>query len=131
MTEEAELRGFVLEVDALVESYRFSGSVLGRRGPETVLESSWGFADRERKLPITTDSKFRVGSVGKMFTAVAALQLVDAGRLDLSESVGTYLPDYPNREIASKVTIHHLLSHNLPQNLTASSRYITMATVSR
>jgi D-alanyl-D-alanine carboxypeptidase len=70
-----------------------------------------GLADRERKIPITIDSRFRVGSVGKMFTAVAALQPIEAGRLDLSESVGSYLPDYPNRDIASKVTIHHLLSH--------------------
>jgi CubicO group peptidase (beta-lactamase class C family) len=111
MTEKEELDAFVSEVDALVVSDQFSGAILVTRGTETVLEKIWGLANREHKIPITIDSRFRVGSVGKMFTAVAALQLIEAGRLDLSESVGTYLPDYPNRDIASKVMIHHLLSH--------------------
>ena len=105
------MRAFVGEVDALVASDQFSGAMLVTRGSDTVLEKTWGLADRERKIPITIESRFRVGSVGKMFTAVAALQLIEAGRLDLSESAGTYLPDYPNRAIASKVTIQHLLSH--------------------
>jgi D-alanyl-D-alanine carboxypeptidase len=111
VTEEQELDAFVGEVDALVASDQFSGAMLVTRGTETILEKAWGLADRKRKIPITINSRFRVGSVGKMFTAVAALQLIDAGRLDLSKSVGTYLPDYPNRDIALKVTIHHLLSH--------------------
>jgi D-alanyl-D-alanine carboxypeptidase len=111
VTEEEELHAFAGEVDALAASDQFSGAILVTRGTETVLEKVWGLADRDLKIPITIDSRFRVGSVGKMFTAVAALQLIEAGRLDLSESVSTYLPDYPNRDIASKVTIHHLFSH--------------------
>jgi CubicO group peptidase (beta-lactamase class C family) len=47
----------------------------------------------------------------KMLTAVAALQLVQAGTLRLDAPLGTYLPDYPNAEVASTVTPHHLLTH--------------------
>jgi D-alanyl-D-alanine carboxypeptidase len=49
--------------------------------------------------------------MGKMFTAVAILQLVKAGKLKLEKPIGTYLTDYPNKEIASKVTIRQLLTN--------------------
>jgi CubicO group peptidase (beta-lactamase class C family) len=49
--------------------------------------------------------------MNKMFTAVAVLQLVDSGKLSLQGTVGQYLPDYPNRAVAKKVTVHHLLTH--------------------
>ncbi|HBY63473.1 MAG TPA: serine hydrolase, partial [Solibacterales bacterium] len=51
------------------------------------------------------------GSMNKMFTAVAALQLVEAGKLSLDAPIGTYLKDYPNQDVATKVTLRHLLSH--------------------
>ena len=47
----------------------------------------------------------------KMFTATATLQLVQAGKLSLDDSLGKYLTDYPNKDVAAKVTIKHLLSH--------------------
>ena len=49
--------------------------------------------------------------MNKMFTAVAILQLVEAGKVRLTAPLGTYLPDYPNRDVATKVTIHQLLTH--------------------
>ena len=49
--------------------------------------------------------------MNKMFTAVSTLQLVEAGKLKLSGTVGEYLPDYPNKDLAAKVTIHQLLTH--------------------
>ena len=49
--------------------------------------------------------------MNKMFTAVAILQLVEAGKVELTAPLGKYLPDYPNREVATKVTIHQLLTH--------------------
>ena len=49
--------------------------------------------------------------MNKMLTAVAILQLVEAARVKLTAPLGTYLPDYPNRDVATKVTIHHLLTH--------------------
>ena len=78
---------------------------------KVLLDDAWGFADRETGTPNTADTRFRIGSMNKMFTAVATLQLVEAGELALDEPIGTYLPDYPNEDVASKVTIRHLLTH--------------------
>ena len=49
--------------------------------------------------------------MNKMFTATAVLQLVQAGKINLTDPLGKYLPDYPNKDVATKVTIHHLLTH--------------------
>jgi CubicO group peptidase (beta-lactamase class C family) len=89
----------------------FSGAVLVARGGQTVFEGAYGLADRERNVPNTPLTKFRAGSMYKMLTAVSALQLVQAGKLRLDAPLGTYLPDYPNAEMASRVTLHHLLTH--------------------
>jgi CubicO group peptidase (beta-lactamase class C family) len=49
--------------------------------------------------------------MNKMFTAVATLQLVEAGKLSLDDTVGKHLPNYPNKDVANKVRVRHLLSH--------------------
>jgi D-alanyl-D-alanine carboxypeptidase len=89
----------------------FSGAVIVTRDGQTVFESACGLADRGRRLPNTLSTQFRVGSMNKMLTAVAVLQLVQAGKVDLGTSFGTYISDYPNAQMASKATIHHLLTH--------------------
>ncbi|MBT1155292.1 beta-lactamase family protein [Aminobacter anthyllidis] len=89
----------------------FSGALLIAKDGKVVLEKAWGLADRERKLPVTVDTKFRIGSMNKMFTAVAVLQLVEAGKLGLDEPIGTYLSSYPSKDIAKKVTVRNLLTH--------------------
>src|SRR5260370_42571339 len=49
--------------------------------------------------------------MNKMFTAVSILQLVQAGKIQLTDPLGKFLTDYPNKDVATKVTIHHLLTH--------------------
>src|ERR1041385_8426676 len=61
--------------------------------------------------PNRIDTKFNLGSMNKMFTAVAVAQLVEQGKLSFEDTVGKILPDYPNKEVAEKVKIHHLLTH--------------------
>ena len=90
---------------------RFSGAVLVARNGKTVFSQAYGLADREKKTPNTWKTRFRLGSMNKMFTAVATLQLVQSGKLDLKAPFGNYLTDYPNKDVASKVTIEQLLSH--------------------
>lgn len=97
--------------DEQLAADKFSGVLLVAQGDRILLEQAWGKANRESGTPITVDTQFRIGSMNKMFTAVAVLQLVDAGKLSLQGTVGNYLPKYPNREVATKVTIHHLLTH--------------------
>ncbi|HWU56006.1 MAG TPA: serine hydrolase domain-containing protein [Rhizomicrobium sp.] len=93
------------------KSDKFSGSYLIARDGKILAAKAFGWEDREAKRKATLDTKFRIGSMNKMFTAVATLQLVAAKKLSLDGTVGTYLPDYPNKEIAQKVTVRMLLTH--------------------
>lgn len=97
-------------IAAEAQADRFAGAVLVARHGHVVFQGVYGLADREAKIPNTIDTQFRFGSMGKMFTAVAVMQLVQAGKLDLKAPLGTYLKDYPNAEVA-KVTLDQLLTH--------------------
>jgi CubicO group peptidase (beta-lactamase class C family) len=94
----------------LSDADAFSGTVLIARDGQPIYRGSTGMADRESGLANNTDTKFNLGSMNKMFTAIAIAQLVEQGRLSLDQPVGTYLTDLPP-EIAETVTIHHLLTH--------------------
>jgi len=109
---EAALDALNARVDALAAEDRFSGAFLVARGDRILLRRSVGLADRERGLKLRPETRLRYASVGKMFTAVATLQLIEQGKLGLDDTVGKYLPDYPNRDVATKVRIRHLLSHS-------------------
>ncbi|WP_454760809.1 serine hydrolase domain-containing protein [Caulobacter segnis] len=89
----------------------YSGVVLVARKSQPFATFAQGWADRDRKIPISAQTKFRVGSMNKMHTAVAVLQLAQAGKVDLKAPLITYLKDYPNADWARKVTLHQLLTH--------------------
>jgi D-alanyl-D-alanine carboxypeptidase len=89
----------------------FAGAVLVARHGKILLQDAWGRADRKTGKPNTPATRFRIGSMNKMFTAVATLQLVEAGKLALDDPIGQHLPGYPNKEVAAKVTVRHLLTH--------------------
>jgi D-alanyl-D-alanine carboxypeptidase len=111
MTEEEALKAFHVYLDRAAAAGRFSGAALVAKNGKPVFTAVYGMADREKKIPNTLDTKFRIGSMNKMFTATSVLQLLQAGKINLSDPLGKYLPDYPNKDLASKVTIHHLLTH--------------------
>lgn len=90
---------------------QFSGAILVAQNGRVVLEKAYGLADRTGAKPNTPETQFRFGSMGKMFTAVAIMQLAEQGKVDLEAPVGRYLAGYPNQDIATKVTVAHLLSH--------------------
>ncbi len=90
---------------------RLSGAVLVTRHGEVLFSEAVGLADRDRAIPNTPQTRFRIGSMNKMITAVAILQLVEAGKIELTAPVGDYLSDYPNADVAATVTVHHLLTH--------------------
>lgn len=98
-----------LEKDTAAD--KFAGAVLLAKDGKPIFTGAYGMADREKKIPNTLNTKFRIGSMNKMFTAVSIMQLVQAGKISLSDPVGKYLTDYPNKEIATKVTIQQLLTH--------------------
>jgi CubicO group peptidase (beta-lactamase class C family) len=104
-------RAAAIDARLAQEGDAFSGVVLVARGGAPIYQKAVGLADREQGRANTLDTRFRIASMTKMFTAVAVLQLVQAGKLRLDAPLGTYLTDYPNRDIANEVTLHHLLTH--------------------
>ncbi|MEO6689324.1 MAG: serine hydrolase domain-containing protein [Dokdonella sp.] len=111
VSQTAALTLLTGEGNRLAEQDQFSGVVLVARNDHLLLHKAWGLADRERRRPVTLDTRFRIGSMDKMFTSIAALQLIEKGALSLEGTVGAYLPEYPSKDIAAKVTIRHLLGH--------------------
>jgi CubicO group peptidase (beta-lactamase class C family) len=107
----AALESLEGKASELAAKDQFSGCVLVGRGGKIVFQKAYGLADREKHVGNRVDTKFRIGSMNKMFTATAILQLVGEGKLDLDAPLGKYLPDYPNHDLAAKVTIRNLLTH--------------------
>jgi D-alanyl-D-alanine carboxypeptidase len=111
MTEAGALAALSARAGELAKGDRFSGAVLVARHGTVLLQKPLGRANRETGVPVTLDTRFCLGSMDKMFTSVATLQLVQAGRIALDDPIGKYLTDYPNQDVASKVTVRHLLTH--------------------
>ena len=110
--DEASLATLIDQhVEILRVSKGFSGSVLVAKGTTPIYARAIGFADRSQNRLNTLDTPFNLGSMTKMFSAVAVMQLVEQGKLNLVDTVGKYLPDYPNRGVNRTVTIRQLLSH--------------------
>jgi CubicO group peptidase (beta-lactamase class C family) len=111
LTEREAVAGVEALTRKSAAADRFAGAVLVAKGDQVLFRRAYGLADRGKTIPNTPETRFRIGSMNKMFTAVAILQLVEAGKLELDAPLGTYLDDYPNEDVAAKVTIHHLLTH--------------------
>jgi CubicO group peptidase (beta-lactamase class C family) len=107
LAQDVERMGQV--VRAAVDAEEFSGSVLVARDGEILLDRGYGFANREWRIPNDADTKFRLGSVTKQFTAVAIMILHERGLVDLDAPVKAYLPDAP--AAWDGVTVRHLLTH--------------------
>jgi D-alanyl-D-alanine carboxypeptidase len=97
--------------DSLAAEKKLSGVLLVAKDGKTVASKAAGIANKATNAAIDLDTKFNLGSMNKMFTSVAIAQLAQAGRLSFTDTVGKHLTDYPNKEVADKVTIHHLLTH--------------------
>ncbi|MDQ3020739.1 MAG: serine hydrolase [Bacteroidota bacterium] len=102
------------KIDELIKKYneynQFNGSVLVAENGKIILEKGYGYADIEWKIPNSPETKFRLASVTKQFTAMLTMQLVEQGKIKLDGKITDYLSYYPNND-GKKVTIHNLLSH--------------------
>lgn len=84
----------------------FSGTMLVSCDGEIVYERSSGYSDHDKKIMNNSDTKYNIGSIGKLFTSVMILQLLEEGKLNLDAVVSEYLPGF-----SSKVTVRQLLRH--------------------
>lgn len=86
----------------------FTGSVLLMQKGKIVYEKAFGMADREWNVSNTIETKYRIGSITKQFTAACIMQLADEGKLSVDDKLSKYIPDYPKGD---SVSIHMLLNH--------------------
>ncbi|MCA1600915.1 MAG: serine hydrolase [Acidobacteria bacterium] len=99
------------EVMRAANKYRlFNGSVLVAENGKVIYKKGLGLAQMEWNIPNTPDTRFRLGSITKQFTAALMLQLVEQGKVKLDGKVSEYLPAY-RKDIGEKVTVHQLLNH--------------------
>ena len=103
------------KLDKLIRAYaeygKFNGSVLVAEKGKVIYKKGFGLADMEWNIPNQPDTKHRLGSITKQFTAMLIMQLVEQGKLKLDVPISTYLPDYPKKN-GDVITIHHLLTHS-------------------
>ncbi len=98
-------------LNKLAAADMFSGAVLVAKDGKPIFEKAYGFANKNSKIPNRLDTKFNLASMNKMFTGVAIAQLAEQGKLSFDDTISRYLPDYPNKKVSGKVTIHQLLTH--------------------
>jgi D-alanyl-D-alanine carboxypeptidase len=111
MTEVDAIDALRREVEQRTARDRFAGSVLVGKDAKALFAQAYGLANRAKQIPNTVETQFRLGSMNKSFTALAVAQLAENGKVSIDSPVGQYLPDYPNRDLAQRVTIRHLLNH--------------------
>jgi CubicO group peptidase (beta-lactamase class C family) len=106
------------DIDPIFADAMATGEIPGAvfllvQGHDVVLRKAYGYADPARKVPMDADrTAIHIGSVSKIFTATAVLQLVERGRLDLDTDVNRYLKAFQVRNpFATPLTLRHLLTH--------------------
>jgi CubicO group peptidase (beta-lactamase class C family) len=112
-------------IDGQVSVDGFCGTILATQSGKRIFCKGMGLANREHSVPNRTETKFRIGSVSKQFTATAILLLQEQNKLAVDDKLGKFISDYPNGD---KITVHHLLTHTsgIP-NFTNFSEYRSMA----
>lgn len=94
--------------DRVIRGDSPGASVLVAKDGEILYQMGYGFANLEHSVLVTPETKFRIGSISKQFTAAAILKLQEEGLLSVKDPLSKFIPDYPKGD---EVTIHHLLTH--------------------
>jgi D-alanyl-D-alanine carboxypeptidase len=98
-------------IDSLAHAQSFSGVILVARNGAPLVERAYGMADREAARSNDLETSFNLGSINKLFTNIAIQQLAGAGKLTIDSSLARAWPDYPNQDVARRVTIRQILDH--------------------
>jgi len=115
-------------MDAEMKFKGFTGAVLVMKENKILLKKGYGLADREWNISNTPETKFRIGSITKQFTATCILQLAEQGKLNLEDKLSKFIPSFPKGD---SVTIHMLLNHTSGiANYTAQKDFLNLATLS-
>lgn len=109
--------------DTLDSHEKFMGNIAVSRNGELIYSRSVGYSNLTKKNKAIPNSKYRIGSISKTFTATLVMKAVELGKLSLSQTLNSYFPEINNAE---RITIEHLLSHRSGiHNFTNDSLYLT------
>lgn len=111
VTDPATLAWLDGYVDRLVRDEDLAGGLLIAQGDRVIFRRTFGFADSARRRALRAETRFNLGSGGKMFTALALATLVEEGRLGYGDTLARLLPELADRPFARSTTLGHLLSH--------------------
>lgn len=92
------------------ETGMFNGAALVAEGDRVLLQREYGMADMENGIPITRETRFKIGSITKQFTTVMILQLIEEGLVDFDDPITAHIPNY-RKDNGDRVTVDHLLRH--------------------
>jgi CubicO group peptidase (beta-lactamase class C family) len=109
-TDREIVASLALPLDSLARGGAFSGAALLVKGDSVLFQHAYGLASREKQVPNQLETRFNLGSINKIFTAVAIQQLAEGGKLSLDSTIDRYLPDYP-KDKGSQITVRQLLDH--------------------
>jgi D-alanyl-D-alanine carboxypeptidase len=107
---DSKPQSFPAFANAYAKAHDFNGRVLLQHKGKILLDRAFGLANREQAAPTKMQTKYKIASITKMFTAVLILQLRDSGQLDLDATIDQYLPNYTG-PAASQVSVRQLLTH--------------------
>ncbi|MGG2014247.1 serine hydrolase domain-containing protein [Bacillus sp. S10(2024)] len=113
--KEIDYTAVTQNLDQYLKDKQFNGSVLVSYQGRTILNKGYGYADIQKQIENTPQTKYRIGSITKMAVAVSILQLQEQGKLNIQENVHTYIPSFP---VNKNITLYHLLTHTsgLPEH---------------
>jgi CubicO group peptidase (beta-lactamase class C family) len=114
---------------ALEQNNKYMGSVAVSRNGNIIYTKSVGFSDFENNIKANSDSKYRVGSISKTFTAVLVLKAIEEQRIDLIQTIDKYFPSIKNSD---RITVANLLYHRSGiHNFTDDDNYLTYNTTAK
>ena len=96
-------------LDEQAKADELSGVVLFAKDGKPLFRKAYGMADLGLRVPNNPETKFNIGSINKLFTRISIEQLAEQGKLSLDDTLAKRLPDYPNQEVAAKVTLRQLM----------------------
>ena len=106
----AQVSEYEAYLDKAADIWHFQGTYLVAKGDSVVARGGRGYANIAEERANTPETQFLLGSLTKSFTAIATLQLVEQGRIDLNRNLAEYIDVYPQAD-TNEITVHDLLSH--------------------
>lgn len=113
--------------ETLASNNKMMGSISMANDGKIIYQKAFGFANIDQQIPLSSDSRFRVGSITKMFTAALILKAIEEGKIQLDQKIVAFFPELKNSEI---ISISQLMNHRSGiHSFTSNPDYLTWNTL--